>query len=302
MRWVEVSVSASPAEVEGMASMLGRYVQGGAVIEEWPSDISSEKAYRVKVYLPHSRSYKSIRNEIEQNLSRVQTSVDIQERLLKPEDWFNSLRKHFGILEIGEKFIIKPGWICQPIPVSTRIVIDIEPGAAFGTGLHPTTRLCLLYLEKLLQPGMSVLDLGTGSGILSIAAVKLGASSALALDTDPQAVRAARENTRINGVDKYIRVRRGTLSLRARRLYRSSFDMALSNITARAISDLSEGFARVLKPGGILIVSGIHPQGLDEVLISLSLAGFKLNDVDRKEEWYVVTATKSNNLEDDAQR
>lgn len=293
MQWVELSASVNSDVVEKVASVLGRYGQGGATIEEWQSEISGEKTLAVKVYLPHSHSYKDVRNEIEQNLAHLPSSTPIRlkERLLKPEDWFDSLKKHFGILEIGEKFIIKPSWICQPLPTSTRTIIELDPGAAFGTGLHPTTRLCLLRLERYLVPGMSVLDLGTGSGILAIAAAKLGASSVLAIDIDPVAVKAARSNTRINRVDDHIRVKRGTLSTRTQREFKGSFDMALANITARAISDLSQSFAKVLKPGGKLIVSGIHSQGLDEVLISLVLANFKLEAADQEGEWNVVVAT-----------
>jgi ribosomal protein L11 methyltransferase len=140
---------------------------------------------------------------------------------------------------------------------------------------------------------MSILDLGTGSGILAIAAAKTGASSVLALDIDPVAVKAAMNNAGANGIDQYIRVRRGTLSLRAQRAYRDSFDMVLANITAKDIADLSRGLAMVLKPGGILIASGIHAQGLDELLISLAMADFKLEAIDQEGEWHAVVASKT---------
>ena len=295
MHWVELSVSAKSDTVEKVASILGQYGQGGATIEEWQSEINEEKTFVVKIYLPHGRSYKEVRNNIGHDLANLPSSTPtvIKERLLKPEDWFDSLKKHFGILEIGEKFIIKPSWICQPLPTSTRTIIELDPGAAFGTGLHPTTRLCLVRLEKYLVPGMSVLDLGTGSGILAIAAVKLGASSVLAIDIDPVAVKAARSNIRINGVEDHVQVKRGSLSTRTQREFKGSFDMAIANITAKTISDLSPGFAKVLKPGGKLIVSGINSQGLDEVLISLALANFKLEAADQDGEWNVVVATNA---------
>jgi ribosomal protein L11 methyltransferase len=139
---------------------------------------------------------------------------------------------------------------------------------------------------------MSVFDLGTGSGILAIAAVKLGAASVLAVDIDSVAVSAAKKNLFINNVSDFIHIRRGSLSLRMQRVNKNAFDLVLANITSRTISDLAGALFQVLKPGGKLVVSGIHPQGLDEVLIRLVMAGLKLQKVDNANEWYAVIALK----------
>ncbi len=293
MRWVELSVAVDSESVDAVSSLLGRYGQGGAVVEERESDDASEKALIVRTYLPHGRSYQSIRQEILHDLSRLPFSICPVERVLKPEDWFDSVKRHFGVLEIGDNLIIKPGWASQPLPPSTRIVIELDPGAAFGTGLHPTTRLCLLRLEKYLHTGAAVFDLGTGTGILSIAAAKMGASSVVAMDIDPVAVRAARSNCLLNRVEDKVRVNYGTLSQGAQRKYRESFDIALANITARSIIAVSDRMIKVLKPRGIFVASGISSQGLDEVLIGLALAGFKLEAIDQEGEWYAVTAMKN---------
>jgi ribosomal protein L11 methyltransferase len=292
VRWIELSIASGPDAVEQIAAVLDRYGQGGVTIEEWQVETGDEKTFRIKIYLPHGRSYNQVRRNIKLSLSSVPVSAPFQlrERLLKPEDWLDSLKKDFGVVAIGARFIIKPSWASPPILESGRMIIELDPGAAFGTGLHPTTRLCLLSLEKYLKPGMSVLDLGTGTGILSIAAAKLGAEGVLALDIDPIAVKAAQSNIKQNAVDHHIQTRRGTLSDRAQKKYESAFDLVLANITSRAISDLSQGFAKVLKPGGRLIVSGIHPQGLDEVLIKLALANFSLENIERDGEWYAVIA------------
>ena len=295
MRWIELSTTADSGSVEKIDSILRCFGHGGTAVEEWQPDNSNEKTFVVKIYLPHSRSYKETRRDIERSLSTLSDSapIHLREQLLKPEDWLDSLKKHFSVVEIGTRFIIKPSWVSRTLSADGRVVIELDPGAAFGTGLHPTTRLCLLALEKYLKPGMSILDLGTGSGILAIAAVKLGAARVLALDIDPLAVRAARDNTKKNGTEGSVQVRRGTLSTRFQRQNRGSFDLALANITAKAIGDCSSGFASVLKTGGRLVASGIHAGGLDAVLISLALAGFTIESIDREGEWDMVTAVNN---------
>jgi ribosomal protein L11 methyltransferase len=292
MQWIEISATLNSREAESVALVLGQYGQGGATIEEWASGDNDNINFTVRAYLPRARSYQAVRHTIAGEISRLPYPVSLVERVLKPEDWMDSLKKHFGILEIGDSFIIKPTWIFQTLPSSTRIIIELDPGAAFGTGLHPTTRLCLVHLEKHFKPGMTVLDLGTGSGILAIAAAKLGASSILGLDIDPVAVNAARSNIKTNRVDQSVRIQRGSLSLEAQRKFKNYFDLVLANITARAVMDLAFPFAKVLKRGGILIVSGIQKQQLDEVLISLALADLKLEAVDCEEEWSIVVASK----------
>ncbi len=177
----------------------------------------------------------------------------------------------------------------QPIPHQPG---NDYPGMAFGTGLHATTRFCLIRVEKYLVPGMSVLDLGTGSGILAIAAVKLGAASVLALDTDPVAVRIARDNTTKNGVTGAVTVRRGTLSTTVVKRLRGHFDLVVANVTSRVIAEMAERLSLVLKPGGRLVVSGINAAGLDTVLIRLALANLRIDAIDHEGEWHAITATR----------
>ncbi|MBN1189008.1 MAG: 50S ribosomal protein L11 methyltransferase [Dehalococcoidales bacterium] len=310
MRWIELTAAVDSDRVRIVSGFLDKYGQGGSVIEsrnpgeddkkvspgEEDEKTSQEwkgrKTFLVKIYLPSSRSYQTIRSEIFRGLAELGVPEQPAERWLKPEDWLDSLKQHFGILEIGERFIIKPSWAYKPLPPSTRIVIQLDPGAAFGTGLHATTRLCLLRLEKHFLPGISLLDVGTGSGILAIAAARLGASDVLALDTDTVAVRAARNNAAANSVGDIVRVRHGTLSLRTIRESRCRFDMAMANITAAVICDLAGGIYKSLKNGGRLVVSGINSQSLDEILIRLALEGFTLEAADQYDSWYAVIARK----------
>jgi ribosomal protein L11 methyltransferase len=292
MQWIELSTSIESKSAHHVASVLEKYGQGGAIIEEMGADTDDKKESIIKIYLPHNRSYRRIRFEIEQDLCKLPFLVHLTENRLKQEDWFESLKKDFSIMEIGERFVIKPSWVNQLPPVSDRIIIELDPGAAFGTGWHPTTRLCLINLEKYIHPGNKIFDLGTGTGILAIAAAKLGASSVLALDIDPVAVRAARVNALENKTDGVVLVKRGTLSLRTQNKYRNEFDIVIANITANAISDLAKGLATVLNSGGILIVSGIHAEGLDEVLVSLALADLNLCSIDQEGQWFAVVAGK----------
>jgi ribosomal protein L11 methyltransferase len=285
VRWIELSTRVDTQSIETITSIIGRFGQGGAVTSEIPG---TELAV-VKVYLPVSRAYPRLKKEIEQDLIDASLAVSLNERIISTEDWLAPLKKDFHITEIGRQLLIRPTWISAPSS-SRRISIQLDPGAAFGTGAHPTTRFCLLNLEQYCRPGMTVLDLGTGTGVLSIAAAKLGAVSVLGLDIDPVAVKTARANAVINAVGGAVRVQRGTLSLSFQSRHREEFDLALANITAQAISDLAGGFAKVLKQAGILIVSGIHAQGLDQVLVSLALVDFKLESIQRDGEWHAVIA------------
>ena len=195
-------------------------------------------------------------------------------RRLKESDWRESWKKHFGVQRIGRALVVKPSWTHYRLK-GGEIIIEIDPGMAFGTGQHPTTAMCLRALEDLTRPGMRVLDLGCGSGILAIAAARLGASSVLALDIDPNAVRAARENAAANGVAPTIEVREGTLAVETPRRGVSSgreadegFDIVVANISGLTLERLAPELARVLRPGGVLITSGF----LEDAVVGLSSA------------------------------
>ena len=292
MKWAEVSALVEESAVEQVSAIMGKFGQGGAVVEEWESEIDGGKTFIVKIYLPNKRTLKKTECEIVSQLSKLPFKVELAERLIKPDDWFNSLKQHFGIQEIGERFIVKPSWIPGRLPETTRIILELDPGAAFGTGLHPTTRLCLTRLEKNLKPDMKVFDLGTGTGILSIAAAKLGAKEVLAVDIDAVSVSAAVKNVRTNGVKDKVTVSRGTLSLARQRTLKNSCDLVLANISVKVISAMAGRIAAILKPGGKAICSGINTQGLDEVMISLVVAGFKLEVIDHEGEWFALVAKR----------
>jgi ribosomal protein L11 methyltransferase len=292
MRWAEISALVKEEEVTKVTDIMEKFGQGGAAVEEWESESDGSKRFIVKIYRPNNRNLKKTECEIISRLSALSFKVELAERIIRPEDWFESLKQHFGIQEIGERFIVKPSWIQGRLPDSTRIVLELDPGAAFGTGLHPTTRLCLMRLEKHLLPGMRMFDLGTGTGILSIAAAKMGAEKVEAVDIDAVSVSAAKNNIRSNAVTDKVNVSRGTLSLSRLRLIKNSCDLLVANISVKVISALAGRMSAVLKTGGRVVCSGINSQGLDEVLIRLAMAGLKIEAIDRDGDWYAVVAQK----------
>ena len=202
-------------------------------------------------------------NKYAESLRKLdKNDLDVKVKLaeIKEEDWSRNWKKTFKPIQIGEKIVIKPGWIKKNF--SHKVVIELMPKMAFGTGEHSTTRLCLKAIEKYLKTGDRVLDLGTGSGILAIAAAKLGASYVLALDIDPDAVSNARENIKRNKVQKIIDLKLGTLSSK---IPDDSFDLTVANLTKTQIVKFFEGMSRVLKKGGIFILSGIQTEEKKEM-------------------------------------
>ncbi|MBS1700290.1 MAG: 50S ribosomal protein L11 methyltransferase [Armatimonadetes bacterium] len=194
-------------------------------------------------------------------------------------DWENEWRKHFKPRRIGEHFVVKPTWEdFESLPGDHIIVLD--PGQAFGTGDHPTTRMCLTFLEELVGPDHSVLDLGCGSGILSIGAKFIGAAKVLAIDIEPLAVEVARENFTLNGVEAEVAVGDVTeLELE------SGWDIVVSNIISATLINLAPDAHYALKPGGKWIVSGIIDQNWADVQKAAKTCGFTLETFRQEDGW-----------------
>lgn len=188
----------------------------------------------------------------------IEVKVELTE--IKEGDWSRNWKKTFEPIQVTNGIIIKPSWIEKRFP--QKLVIEIEPKMAFGTGEHSTTRLCMKAIEEYLKTGDRVLDLGTGSGILAIAAAKLGASYVLALDIDQDAVSNARENVKRNRAQKIIDLKLGTLSSK---IPDDSFDLIVANLTKTQIVKFFEGMSRVLEKGGIFILSGIQTEEKKEM-------------------------------------
>lgn len=222
-------------------------------------------------------------------------SLDITVSESDDKDWENNWKQYFHPLSIGEKFLICPSW--EKVPGEGRTVIEIDPACSFGTGRHETTALCLEELEKQDIAGKDVLDMGCGSGILGIAALKLGAKHVDAVDIDMVATRIAGENAEKNGIPEGLMdiycgniLTDGTL---CESLAQNSYSLILANIVADIISDMLPFFARCLDAQGHMICSGIISPRRDFVVDALGKAGFVIESVRKKNEWVAIVCRKS---------
>lgn len=258
MNWLEVSVEADGEAAEAVSEVFNRYGQGGAVVEiaystEDTCLSDTPLLARVRTYLPADGERS--RHKIEEalwHLSRLYPFPEPTFRALAEDDWATAWKKSYRPLRIGERLVVVPSW-CDFTAAARDVVITLDPGMAFGTGLHPTTRMSLVSVEQYARPGQSVLDMGTGSGILSIAAARLDVASVLAVEKDPLAARVARENVALNNVQDTVRVVSGSLDQVS-----GQFDLILVNILAGVIVSLiGEGLLSHLKPGGFFVGAGI---------------------------------------------
>jgi ribosomal protein L11 methyltransferase len=206
------------------------------------------------------------------------------------EDWSLSWKRHWQPDPVGERLLILPAWLEVPAEYSDRLVIAMDPGSAFGTGSHPTTRLCLEALEELAASpagltGLRVADLGCGSGILGLGALRLGAASVAMVDTDGLAVRASRDNAALNGLDEAVAVGLGSVELLADLLEGRPADLLLCNILAPVITALCPAFGSVLAPGGIGLLSGLLVDQAPALERALEDQGWSASLVGRQERW-----------------
>ncbi len=207
------------------------------------------------------------------------------------EDWANNWKKYYHPIEIGERMLIKPVWE-EYNKETDRVIFNIEPGLSFGTGSHETTRLCLLNLEKYIKPGIKVLDLGCGSGILSIMSLLLGAKEAVAVDIDPNAVNIAYQNAERNGIfaDRY-KVYAGNVledETIQGKIPENEYDIVLANIVADVIIGLTPAAKKYLKKDGVFITSGIISDRKDDVEKVILANSFEILDTQRDKDWVSI--------------
>ncbi len=299
MQWIEVRVRAEREAAEAVSAVLAEQAWGGGVAideEITPSADGDGFTYNldqpvvVKCYLPvddqAGQRIELMRRALD-HLSFLRPIEPLTVRHVADEDWANAWKEHYHVLHIGRRLVIAPTWRDYR-PQAGDLVIRLDPGMAFGTGLHPTTRLCLERLEDIVQPGMSVLDVGTGSGILALAAARLGAGEVLAVETDPVAVSAAEQNIALNALSHVITVQHGSLPLTHAR----QFDVVVANIIARVIAELASPLAAALKPGGVLVASGIIAEREQMAADALREAGLQPARRDVDGDWLALTLTR----------
>ena len=304
MHWLELTVQTHLEAVESVSELLNRYTTGGVAIEEPIELIDEGQEYRVltgqpvkvHAYLPIDGKEEAARQQVAEGLWHLsslgpQFVGDLQTRVVHEEDWANAWKDYYHVTHIGQRLVIRPSWR-EYIPMNNEVVLELDPGMAFGTGLHPTTRMCLEQIEQRTLPGVRVLDVGTGSGILALAAAKLGAANVHCIDNSSVAVESAVANAETNHLSDRINVVLGVLDETESTRLSGQYDLVLANIIARVIGSIAPYLAQVLAPDGMLITSGIIEDRRHEAEQPLLAAGLKLIDQVMIDDWVTLIMQK----------
>jgi len=303
MKWYEISIKTTEEAEDAISNILYELGANGVVIEDneivskpnlWDyidEDQFTKKDYaKVCAYFPESINILELIHTIEQKLKETAKYINIGEGKIAvsdvdEKDWAEEWKKYYKPVEIGD-IVIVPSWEDYKAEDS-KTIVRLDPGMAFGTGTHESTVLCLEAIQNYVKPGMNVLDVGTGSGILAIAAKKLLAKRVLAVDIDEVAVKVAKENANLNGVE--IEIKKNNLV----EGIEEKFDIVVANIVADIIIRLSTYVNRVLKDSGIFISSGIIENRLEDVLKSFAKNGLKVVEVKKMGTWCLVVSKKT---------
>ncbi|WOV88809.1 50S ribosomal protein L11 methyltransferase [Sporosarcina oncorhynchi] len=311
MKWSEISIHTTHEATEAVANILHEAGASGVIIEdshepdrihedkfgeiyELKKEDFPEEGVIVKAYLPVNSFLIETVKEISESVDNlVEYGLDVGINLVSTnevdeEDWATSWKKYYHPVKISERFTIVPTWEDYELVDSDELIIELDPGMAFGTGTHPTTVMCLQALEKYVKKGDSVIDVGTGSGVLSIGAALLGAKTVHALDLDEVAVTAAKENIQLNKVQEIVQVTHGNLL----DSIKEPASVIVANILAEVIMTFSQDAYAILPEGGLFIVSGIIAQKRDLVKDDLVSKGFEIIESVLMEDWVAIIAAK----------
>lgn len=293
MNYLEIAITVPAHVAESLAWALTEHGLPGVVISERKPGEETHETSTLKAYLPEipsTTSLSDLRTTISQALESTSpgTTFEVATRSVPEEDWATSWQQYWHVQRIGERLVVRPSWESyEPLP--DDVVITLDPKQAFGTGTHATTRLCMRILERVAKRGPlgKVYDVGTGSGILAIAALKLGAPEAVAVDTDPVAIAAAEENAEINAVSD-----RMTSLVGSSDAWRGEAPLVFANILAEVIMQLALELFRHTAPGGTLIASGIIVRKADAVERELKSVGFQIVSREEEGEWAGIEARR----------
>ena len=298
--WLEISLQVTPEQAEAVAEVLGRFTSEGVVVERLTDDAKNPigtpaKKVRVFGYLFADSQLEEKKMRLEEALfylGRIQPLPDPSYKLIHDQNWMAAWKDQYQPLKVGQRLAILPAWAENPYP--NRTPIRINPGMAFGTGTHPTTQLCLELMETRVGPDTDVIDVGCGSGILSIAAILLGASQAYGTDISPAAVQSSLENAKLNNISNKVSFTRGSVG----EIINGTFDivdapLVVVNILANIIMRLfDQDLGELISPGGELILSGILETQADEVLHHAKQSGFTLIEKREIDDWVALCVSK----------
>lgn len=309
MKWAEISIQTTHEAAETVANIFHEIGSSGVVIEDpklvnsylnsgvWDySDIPQEcntEVVTVKAYLPVDENLDEKLRVFEEEFQQLPSrgmdkgKGEMQCREVQEEDWASSWKEFFHPVKVGQYIVIKPSWE-EYIAMEGDLVIELDPGMAFGTGTHHTTAMCCRALEEVVKPGQVVFDVGTGSGILSIAAAKLGAKNIQAVDLDSVAVRVANENIAINHVESLVTVAQGDLLTGVTGVA----DIVIANIIADVVIKLLADIPARLKDNGIFIASGIITERLSDVAAAMLEHNLVIDKVIEQGGWVAIVARK----------
>ena len=301
-QWIELKIAVPFEFVEPVAELFRRYGKGGVAIEHaggWDPDAGEGPPPRpsavIRTYMPKTPAYHSNREMVHIGLQLVGKITDLpelEERDIAEREWEEAWKAHFTPLRVGKRLAIRAPWHREeddaPGGHADDVVIVIDPGLAFGTGHHPTTHRTLESMERLLRPGQRVLDVGAGSGILSVGAAKLGAEKVIGVEIDKVALKAGRTNLRANGVSGIARVYAGTLP--SAHVPKGWADLVLANVNSVALANLAPELRHALKQGGWLVGAGILQERLASVEDAFAQAGLDVQERLYDDDWVALIA------------
>jgi len=307
MKWIELKIITTEEASDAISDMITSIGSGGVAIED-PNDIKREiskpnsldyvddefiaalgEDVVIKAYFPGDININELQDLIKEKINYISNFLSVGEGYtgyseIDDEDWSTAWKKYYKPINISERVVIKPSWE-DYVNKGNEVIIELDPGMAFGTGTHETTRMCAQLLEQYIKEGDIVIDLGCGTGILSIIAIKLGAERVTAVDIDEIAVRVTNENCRLNKVDTEITAIKGVI----KDINSHKADVIVANIIANVIIDICDTIPYYVNAGGLLITSGIIKERKQEVLEAYTKKGFICEKILELGEWVAIS-------------